>query len=136
MSEVLNHARNCGVQIEALAGNGRENSVFKITVPAAPPALLLDTDLAEVIQEGERFFQSGQETTVWLCIEDASFIPAVVLRALDLCRAYGVGLFVSQGAKCTHAPGQPIDARVTAAVKLAHRGGAIYHPIAGMRVQG
>lgn len=90
------------------------------------------TILSQAMMSAARF---DQDVTVWIDVQ-LPYIPTFVSEAINKCMAFGMRLVLTNGAACSHAPGEPISDVLLDAIQKASVSRRVWHPIEKKLVAG
>jgi len=90
------------------------------------------TVLSQAMMSAARF---DQDVTVWIDVQ-LPYIPTFVSDAINMCLAFGMRLVLTNGAACSHAPGEPLSEGLLNAIEKASVSRKVWHPIEKKLVPG
>ena len=128
-SAALQRARNNHFQPVVVDVSNNQCSVVRFEVGNVVGIDNPGQTLANALMAAERFFNQGSSTTVWLDVTSVE-LPVFVIDAVERCAGFGLGLIVTQGARCTHPPGELLPEALRIPVSKATRSGQVWHPLA------
>lgn len=89
--------------------------------------------LANQLMDAARSAGDGFTTTVWISVVSKQ-LPDYLVRSIEYFAGFGIGLVVTLGERCSHAPGGQMPESVIAGLTAVNRGGHVWHPLANILV--
>lgn len=129
----LNAARKAGFLTTATEIVENDITLSGLSCPLEPDCTEPAETLSKAIEALDRFTEN---TTVWLEITPAAYVPRYVIDAVRKLSGYGTKLIVTCGQASTHLPGPALDKDLCDAVAEANTGAPIWHPLAKKLVNG
>jgi hypothetical protein len=109
------------------------HSVIKIELSNIVVTDATVKQLANQLMDAARSAGHGFTTTVWISIV-SNQLPDYLVRSIEYFAGFGIGLVITHGEKCSHAPGGQMPGAVIAGLKAVNRGGQVWHPLANVLV--
>ncbi len=100
---------------------------------------VIKIELSDLILTGERIkglvdllaashSSASCDVTIWLAIV-SKHLPTHFDQVLPHFAGFGMGLVVTHGEKCSHAPGEQLPEWLLSAIRKVNRDGQIWHPL-------
>lgn len=90
------------------------------------------TVLSSAMMSATRF---DQDVTVWIDVQ-LPYIPTFVSDAITACSGFPMRLVVTNGAACSHAPGEPLSEGMLDAIRAVSDSRDVWHPVEERLVPG